>query len=751
MKNKLDLDLKTTLGRRSFLRVSALGGGVLFGLFDGTLEAQAPAPARGGRGGGRGGFGGGELSPLAFISVAPNGVVTIMGKNPEVGQGIKTTLPMIVADELDVDWKDVVVDQADVDQAKYGFQSAGGSTGTPLNWDSMRKVGAAGRMMFISAAAQTWGVPESELTTASGKVIHAGSNRTAGYGELAPKVAVMTPPAAASVKVKDPKDFKIIGKATRGVDSLGIVTGKAVYSIDMMLPGMLYAAFERSPVVGGKVVNANLDEIKALPNIRHAFVVEGKQQPTAVLPGELAVSSGIAIVADYWWAAQSARKKLKVTWDDGPAATQNSAAYAANAEAMSKAKPGRQMRNDGDFDGALKGAAKVVEAAYSYPFISHAPLEPQNATAWFKDGKIEIWSASQTPGGGRSSVANAIGIAQDAVTIHQVRGGGAFGRRLVNDYVAEAAYISKQVNGPVKLVWSREDDMAHDYYRPGGYQYLTGGVDTAGKLVAFRNHFVTWGQGERSAPSAMMSPAEFPARFVPNYQFFQSVQPLGIATGSLRAPGSNALGFVMQSFIDEMAHAAGKDPVQFRLDLLGEPRVVEGYDAGRMSAVLKTVAEKCEWGKRKPAKNTAMGVAFHYSHRGYFAEVAEVSVDAASKVKVHKIWVAADVGSQIVNPGGALKMIQGAVIDGMSELMNQEITVEKGRVVQTNFHQHQVVRLTQAPPEIEIHFVTTNNPPTGLGEPALPPVLPAICNAIFAITGKRIRSLPLAKSGFAWA
>ncbi len=743
----------TGLGRRSFLRVSALGGGVLLGLYAKPSLAQTPAPAapgRGGRGGGRGGFGG-ELSPLAFISVAPNGVVTIMGKNPEVGQGIKTTLPMIVADELDVDWKDVRVEQADVDQVKYGFQSAGGSTGTPLNWDSMRKVGAVGRQMFVSAAAQTWGVPETELTTASGKVIHRASNRTVGYGELAATVATMTPPAAASVRLKDPKDFKIIGKATPAVDNLGIVTGKAVYSIDMMLPGMLYAAFERSPVVGGKVVSANIDEIKALPNIKHAFVVEGKQQQTPVLPGELALASGVVIVADYWWAAQSARKKLKVTWDDGPAASQNSVDYAKNAEAMSKTKPGRQLRNDGDVDAALKTAAKVVDVAYSYPFISHAPLEPQNATAWFKDGKVEIWSASQTPGGGKQSVAAAIGITQNDVTIHQVRGGGAFGRRLVNDYVAEAAYVSKQINGPVKLLWSREDDMQHDFYRPAGFQYLTGGVDASGRLIAFRNHFITWGQGDRSAASAMMSPAEFPARFVPNYQFSQSVQPLAIATGALRAPGSNALGFVMQSFIDEMAHAAGKDPVQFRLDLLGEPRVVEGYDAGRMSAVLKTVAEKSEWGKRKAAKNTAMGVAFHYSHRGYFAEVVEVSVDAASKVKVNKVWVAADVGSQIVNPAGALKMIQGAVIDGMSETMNQEITVEKGRVVQSNFHQHQIVRLTQAPPEIEVHFVTTPNPPTGLGEPALPPVIPAICNAIFAVTGKRIRTLPLSKSGFSWA
>jgi isoquinoline 1-oxidoreductase beta subunit len=329
--------------------------------------------------------------------------------------------------------------------------------------------------------------------------------------------------------------------------------------------------------------------------------------------------------------------------------------------------------------------------------------------------------------------------------------------------MVEAAYISKLAGAPVKLLWAREDDMTHDYYRPGGFQYLKAGVDASGKIVAWHNHFISYGDGDRFVSAGAMGATEFPQRFVPNYALQASVQPLGIRTGSLRAPSSNAFAFVIQSFIDEMAHAAGQDPVEFRLALLdsaipvpppaGAPAgfAQPGLNAERMKGVVQLVAEKSNWGKTKLPKGTAMGVAFHYSHLGYFAEVAEVKVDSANKVKVNKIWVAADVGSQIINPSAAENIIQGGIIDGLSELMDQEITVEKGRVVQTNYHQHKMVRLAQAPPEIEIHYLKSNNPPTGLGEPAMPPVLPAVANAIFTATGKRVRSLPIAKSGFSWA
>jgi isoquinoline 1-oxidoreductase beta subunit len=745
------------IDRRSFLKVSAAGaGGVLIGLY---TEPKASAQGRG-----RGGPPPPPPDPHTYIKIAADGTVTIMAKNPEVGQGIKTMLPMLIAEELDVDWKSVKIEQTDFDDKKYAGQIAGGSTATPTNYTPMRQAGAAGRAMLITAAAQTWGVPESECTTSSGRVYHKASNRSLGYGELASKMAALPMPALNTLKLKDPADFKIIGVSQTQRELPNIVTGKPIFAIDVVVPGMGYAVFEKCGVFGGKVVSANIDEIKKLPGVRTAFIVARPDITDVVLPGDPGLENGIAIVADHWWAAQSARKKLQVAWDEGPRANGSSIAFAAKAEELHKAGAQRSIRKDGDPDAAMAGAAKVVEAAYSYPFISHAPLEPQGCTASYKDGKCELWTNSQIPGSGRRLASQVLGIPESDITQHMVRGGGGFGRRLTNDYVAEAAWISKEAGMPVKLLWSREDDMAHDYYRPGGFQFLKAGVDAQGKIVAWKNHFVSYGAGDRFVSAGAMGATEFPQRFIPNYHLEASVQPLGIRTGSLRAPSSNAFAFVIQSFIDELAHAAGKDPVEFRLALLDSampapapaggppsPFAQPGLNAERMKGVVKLVAEKSGWGKTKLPKGTAMGVAFHYSHLGYFAEVAEVKVDSANKVKINKIWVAADVGSQIVNPSAAENIIQGGIVDGLSELMDQEITVEKGRVVQTNYHQHKMVRLTQAPAEIEVIYLKTNNPPTGLGEPAMPPVLPAVANAIFSASGKRVRSLPIAKSGFSWA
>jgi isoquinoline 1-oxidoreductase subunit beta len=742
------------VNRRSFLQLTGLaGGGLALNFYRLPVAASQEAKAP-------------DLTPQAFIHIAPDGVTTIMARASESGQGMRNMLPMLIAEELDVDWKDVRVKQADLNEKIYGRQFSGGSANTPQGWEPMRRVGAAGRQLLITAAAQTWGVAESECTTQPGKVCHSGSGRTAGYGELATKAASLPAPALSSVKLKDPKDYRIIGKSQTGVDTPAIITGKPLYGIDVQVPGMLYASIEKAPVFAGKVKSANIDQIKVLPGVRHVLVIDGGITPAAYTPWEPGMEPGIAIVADTWWQAQQARKQLKVDWDLGPAATQSSEGFRKRAKELLEAPPATTVHKYGDVDATLKSSAKVVEATYEYPFISHVTLEPQGSTAHWKDGKLEMWSTSTLPGNGVELVAKTLGIRQSDITTHMVRSGGSFGRRLQNDYLVETAWIAKQIDAPVKLLWSREDDIGHDGLRPAGTHGLKAGLDAQGKLTVWRQHFISFGDDKHLASGGGIGGDSYPASFPSVYALYTSAQPLMLRTGALRAPGDNAYSWVSQSFLDEVAYAAGRDPLEFQLDLLSNKKVpwTSGeHDAvgdheptgqsilipERFKGVLELVAEKSGWAKRTKEAGCGMGIAAWFCHLGYFAEVAEVTVDKDNKVTVKRVWAVGDVGSQIINPRAAESMAQGGIMEGMGHLA-QEITLANGRIEQSNFHNHPLMRMRQAP-KIEVYWRKTDYAPTGLGEPTLPPTLPAVCNAIFAATGERIRTLPLQRSGFSWA
>ena len=726
---------ETALSRRTLLKVSALAGGGLM------LTASMPMVARAATAAGAPA----TTTLNAYVSIAADNTVTIVGKNPEIGQGIKTSLPMIVADEMDADWDLVQIEQADFDQ-KYGFQIAGGSFSTPMNWLPMRQTGAAAREMLLAAAAQRWGVPVSTLKTEKGKVIEASSGRSLTYGDLAADAAKMPVPDPAAVKLKDPKDFHIIGRAIGGIDSPRIVKGEPIFGVDTQLPGMKYAAFERAPVFGAKLVSADLEAAKAVPGVEDVFVLKGGDSPEGLV-------DGVAIIAGNWWIANKAREQLKIEWDNGKWGGHSSAGYDARAKELFAAGPTKELTKAGDPDAAFASAAKVLEAEYHYPFLAHAPLEPMNCTTLCReDGSVEMWAPTQLPQSGHQGVVQQLGVAPDKVKIHITRMGGGFGRRLTNDFMVQSAAIAAKKPGvPIQLIWSREDDLRSDFYRPAGWHKFRAALDESSKLAAIEDHFVTFETNGQVPQFAAMSPDLFPARFVDNLRYSQSTMESRVPMGALRAPQSNALAWVSQSFLDEVAQAQGRDLPTLMLELFGDRPAFPatqgfggrqpGFSPPRAKAVIQKVLETSDWAAAA-AEGRAKGFGFYFSHNGYFAEVVEASFTDRGAIQVHNVWVAGDVGRHIINPFGALNQVEGSVIDGIGQALALAVEIENGGAKQSNFHEYQLPRMPITP-KIQVDWVMSDNDPTGLGEPALPPVIPALTNALAKLTGKRVRRLPI--------
>ena len=727
------------LDRRSFLKLTGIaGGGLMLGVSfgcspEGPTETRSPLA-----GAGDGGF-----QPNAYVQITSDSIV-IYAPNPEIGQGIKTSLPMMVAEELDAAWDDVTVVQSAIDGERYDRQIAGGSRSIPASWLPLRQAGATARHMLVTAAALRWEVDAGELETQDSMVIHTPTGRRLSYLELASAAAELPVPDSDEVRLKQPSEFRLLGTRVTGVDNEPLVTGAPLFGIDKHLPELLHATYVKCPAKGGVVASSNVDALKQLPGVVDAFVLKGNGNPAEL-------SAGIAIVAVDTWSAFKARQALQVTWDESNAAKDSWSAAQARARELAAAEGAATVVDQGDVNGAFDGAAKRLSGFYEYAFVSHAQLEPQNTTAWWHDGIMELWAPSQTPLPAKRAVAGLLSIPEEQVTLHQMRAGGGFGRRLINDPVVEAAAIALRVDRPVKLTWTREDDMAHDFYRAGGFHALQGALDADGALLGWRNHFISFSHDGQAPVSGGGIRGDIdPGPFIPNYRITQTLLPWQTPCGPWRAPGSNVIAFAHQCFLHELATAAGRDHLEFLLALMGEPRWLdEGNEyalhTGRAAGVIRRAAEEAGWGRTLPAGH-GLGLAFYFSHAGHVAEVAEVSVDGNKRVTVHRVTVAADVGP-IVNLSGAENQVEGSVIDGWSTMLAQQVTFENGRAQESNFHQYPLLRMPRAP-KVDVHFVKSDFPPTGLGEPALPPLAPAVANAIFAATGQRVRTLPITAEGW---
>jgi isoquinoline 1-oxidoreductase beta subunit len=714
------------------VRVGATAtGGLLVAVAVPATVRQALAADRGGPG----------VSLGPFVEIGVDGSVTIASKNPEIGQGVKTSLPLLVAEELDVPWERVRVVQADLD-ARYGDQFAGGSTAVSENWEGLRRAGAIARHLLIAAAAARWDVEADGCHTDAGVVVHRASGRRAPYGSLARDAARL--PVPGDVPVKGRAAYRLIGTRVRGVDNAAIVTGRATYGIDARVPGMLHASVLHPPF-GHRVVSVDDSRARRVPGVVRVVRIEP-------LPSPLHLREGVAVLAESTWAAMQGAQALEIRWTPvGGPPIDSSAVRTAMMAAVER--PGQPVRHDGDVDAAFAGAARTVEATYEVPLLAHAPMEPTNCLADVRPDRAELWGPMQDPDGVRELAARVTGLDAKAIAVHMTRSGGGFGRRLMSDYGAEAAYLSKAARRPVQVVWTREEDLSQDFYRPCGVHRLRAAVSREGRVVAWDQRLANpsryaYAKAERPPVSSELYADDFPARCIENVRVAYALVESAIPGGAWRSTLHSSNAFAVQSFVDELAHATGRDPLAFRLELLGAPRELEYgghggpvFDTGRLAGVLRLAAERAGWSRSPPA-GQARGIAGHFTFGSYAAHVVEVSRDPAGGVRVDRIVVAVDCG-QVVNLSGAEAQVQGGVLDGLSAALHGEITVQEGRVQQRNFDGYQLLRMREAPP-VEAHFVRSAAPPSGLGEPPVPPVAPALANAIFALTGTRLRRLPLA-------
>jgi isoquinoline 1-oxidoreductase subunit beta len=702
------------------------------------------------------------LHPSVYLGIDPDGTVWIVASRSEMGTTSRTTLPLIVADELDADWKRVKIEQA-IGDKRYGDQNTDGSHSIRSFYGAMREAGATARFMLIQAAAHQWGVPAGECETDLHVVVHRSTNRKALYGELASAAAKFPVPPKEEVKFKPKSAWRYIGKGEVSYDLEALVTGKAIFGMDARADGMIYASIERPPVLGGKVKSFDDKETLKVTGVRQTVPIDPFKPPPAFQP-----LGGIAVIADNTWAAFQGRKKLNIAWDNGANETYNSDAYKNELRATSH-NPCKVVRNIGDADAAFAKANKVYEADYYVPLLAHAAMEPLVALAEFKDGKATLWAPTQNPQAVQDIVSKELGIAKEDVICHVTLLGGGFGRKSKPDYVAEAAVLSKKMGRPVKVVWTREDDIKFDYYNAVASMYMKAAVGANGKPTAWLQRSVfppipsifdvnaVYGDAAHLQQGWTDIPYD-----LPNLRVENGPAKAHVRIGWLRSVANIYHAFGIQCFTDELAHAAGRDPLDYLIDLIGEPRTIDfkgveypnygasmeayPWETGRLRHVTELVAEKSGWGKRKHGKGTGVGIAAHRSFLTYVATVVEVEVNGQGEVRIPRVDMALDAGL-IVNPEATRAQFEGAAVFGTSVVRSGEITATKGVIDQSNFQDYPVARINEVPGQTNVHIVDSDAPSAGVGEPGVPPFIAAFCNAIFAATGKRVRDLPITKLG----